>query len=252
MQRTYRALIGLLLLLLGLRLAVPPRDLHVPERPAEALVCTFSIAAYDPEHKQWGVAVASKYPAVGAAVPWAKAGAGAVATQSRVNTTLGPNGLDLLAQGKSAEEVLKTLLDADKGKEFRQVGMVDAKGETANFTGPKCTAWAGGKSGKHYTCQGNLLTGEEVIADMAKAFEEAMGHFAWKLMAALEAGEKAGGDKRGKQAAAILVVRDHFGPNGLGDRYIDFRVDDHKEPVQELARLLSLRIKRPKAADQAP
>lgn len=209
------------------------------------LVCTYSIAAYDPERKEWGVAVASKYLAVGSVVPFAKAGVGAVATQSYVNTTYGTKGLELLAEGKSAEEVLKTLLEADKDRDLRQVGMVDAKGEVANHTGPKCLAWAGGKSGKHYTCQGNILAGEEVVVKMAEAFEAAKGPLAWRLMAALEAGEQAGGDKRGKQSAAILVVSEKGGAGGFNDRAVDMRVDDHEKPVQELARILALRIRRP-------
>src|SRR6266852_3407686 len=142
---------------------------HQLERAA--WTCTFSIVAFDPDHKEWGVAVASKYLAVGAVVPWAKAGLGAVATQSYVNVTYGPRGLELLALGKSAEEVVKLLTDADKEKDFRQVGIVDAKGNVASFTGVKCLAWAGHKSGKHYTCQGNILAGEEVVKAMAQTFE---------------------------------------------------------------------------------
>ena len=126
--------------------------------------------------------------------------------------------------------------------------MVDAKGKAAAFTGKECVAFAGHKTGEYYACQGNLLAGEEVIDDMAKAFEETKGPLAWRMMAALEAADKAGGDKRGKQSAGILVVRDKRGPNAIGDRFIDLRVDDHKEPIAELARILALRIKRPKAA----
>jgi uncharacterized Ntn-hydrolase superfamily protein len=210
----------------------------------ELWACTYSIAAYDSEKKEWGVAVASKYLAVGAVVPWAKAGVGAVATQSAVNTTYGPRGLELMAQGKSAEEALKKLTEEDPSRDSRQVGMVDATGKVANFTGKKCNAWAGAKSGKHYTCQGNLLTGEAVVEAMAKTFEESKGPLAWRLMVALEAGEKVGGDKRGKQSAAILVVREKGGAGGFNDRSIDFRVDDHQEPVQELARILALRLRR--------
>jgi uncharacterized Ntn-hydrolase superfamily protein len=214
------------------------------ERPVDD-VHTFSIAAYDPDAKEWGVAVASKYLAVGSAVPWAKAGVGAVATQARVNATYGPEGLKLLEAGKTAEETVAALTDADKGKEFRQLGVIDAKGDPATFTGTKCVEWAGGKKGKNYTCQGNLLTGAAVVDAMAKAFEETKGPLAWRLMAALEEGEKAGGDKRGKQSAAILVVKDGAGPNQMGDRYLDFRVDDHETPVQELGRILGLRLKPP-------
>jgi uncharacterized Ntn-hydrolase superfamily protein len=236
---------GLWLMLV--KLPPPPPIPRVAEAKAAqpAWACTFSIVAYDSEHKQWGVAVASKYLAVGSAVPWARAGAGGVATQALVNTTYGSRGLDLLAQGKPAAEVVKQLIDADKDSEHRQVGIIDSDGGAAAFTGGKCNAWAGHKTGPHFTCQGNLLTGPEVIDAMAKAFTEAPGPLAWRLMASLEAGEKAGGDKRGKQSAAILVVREGGGPNGLGDRAIDFRVDDHETPVQELARILSLRLQRP-------
>jgi uncharacterized Ntn-hydrolase superfamily protein len=208
-------------------------------------ICTFSIVAYDPQRQEWGVAVASKFLAVGAVVPWAKAGAGAIATQSHANTTYGPKGLDLLSQGKSAEEVVKLLTEEDSGKDVRQLGIVDAKGNPATYTGSKCQVWAGGKTGKYFACQGNILAGQAVVDDMAKAFEDSKGPLAWRLLAALGAAEKAGGDKRGKQSAAILVVRDKAGYSGFNDRMIDFRVDDHADPVQELARILALRIKRP-------
>jgi uncharacterized Ntn-hydrolase superfamily protein len=225
-------------------LSVAARSFAAPPSGSDQ-VNTFSIAACDPDKKEWGVAVASKYLAVGSAVPWAKAGVGAVATQASVNVTFGPKGLELLAEGKSAEETIKALTDADKNKSSRQVGVIDAKGEPATFTGEKCFAWAGGKTGKNYTVQGNLLAGEKVVDEMAKAFEETKGPLAWRLMAALEAGDKAGGDKRGKQSAAILVVKENAGPNGFGDRYLDFRVDDHTDPIPELARILALRVRRP-------
>jgi uncharacterized Ntn-hydrolase superfamily protein len=221
----------------------------VSKRPPAAKndppISTFSIVAYDPERQEWGVAVASKFLAVGAVVPWAKAGVGAIATQSHANTTYGPKGLELLSEGKSADEVIKRLTDEDMGKDVRQVGIIDAKGNAAAFTGVKCMAWAGGKTGKHYACQGNILAGEAVVDDMAKAFEESSGPLAWRLLTALEAAEKAGGDKRGKQSAAILVVREKGGYSGFNDRMIDFRVDDHEAPIQELARILALRSKRP-------
>jgi len=240
-----RAYFGLFALLLGAALCQLAVGADSSDRAAEPFANTFSIVAHDPDKKEWGVGVASKYLAVGAVVPWAKAGAGAIATQSYVNVSYGPRGLEMLAEGKSAEEVIKALTDADKGKDSRQVGIVDAKGNAANFSGKGCVAWAGGKLGTNYTCQGNLLAGEAVVAAMAKAFEEAKGPLAWRIMAALEAAEKAGGDKRGKQSAAILVVRDKGGPSGLNDRAIDFRVDDHQEPVQELGRILALRVKKP-------
>ncbi len=241
-QSALAAFIGLI----GLGLEVAPiESARTDARPQSQLVCTFSICALDPEKKEWGIAVASKYLAVGAVVPWAKADVGAVATQSYVNVSYGPKGLELLAQGKRAKDVIEALTAADDQKELRQVGVVDAQGEAATFSGTKCNAWAGGKTGKHYACQGNLLTGPEVVEEMAKAFEASKGPLAWRLMAAMEAGEKAGGDKRGKQSAAILVVRDKGGPAGFNDRFIDFRVDDHKDPIPELARILALRLRRP-------
>lgn len=225
------------LLLGGAPSAVPPSELEAN---------TFSIVAHDPAKEEWGVGVASRVLAVGAVVPFAKAGVGAIATQSSANTTYGPRGLELLAKGEFADDVLKQLTDSDNRKAFRQVGIVDSKGQAANFTGDKCIPWAGAKSGKNYTCQGNLLAGAAVIDDMAKAFEEFKGPLAWRIMAALEAAEKAGGDKRGKQSAAILVVRDKAGYSGYDDRMIDLRVDDHTEPVTELARVLEKRVRRPK------
>ena len=192
-----------------------------------------------------GLAVASKYLGVGNVVPHAKAGVGVVATQAQVNIAHGTNGVEYLSKGMSAEDVLKVLKDSDSGIESRQIGIVDAKGNAATFTGKKCTPWAGGKTGKNYACQGNILAGEKVVEEMTKAFEETKGPLAWRLIAALEAGDKVGGDKRGKQSAAILVVSANRGPNKIGDRYLDFRVDDHKEPIPELARILALRVKRP-------
>jgi len=219
----------------------------LPARTTNDIECnTFSIVAFDPDKQEWGCAVASKYLAVGNVVPHAKAGAGVVATQASVNIAHGPNGVDMLAKGMSATKTLDALKESDPNIEVRQLGIVDAKGDAISFTGKNCNAWAGGKTGKYYACQGNILEGEKVVDDMAKAFEEAPGPLAWRLMAALEAGDKAGGDKRGKQSAAILVVRDKQGPNGIGDRYLDFRVDDHQEPIPELARILALRLKRVK------
>ena len=222
----------------------------VNQRAMSAMpIGTFSIVAYDPDRQEWGVGVASRVIAVGAIVPFAKAGVGAIATQSLANTTYGPKGLELLSQGKSAGEAIKSLTDADKGRAQRQVGIVDANGNPATYTGAGCNLWAGGKTGKHYTCQGNILAGEAVVTDMAKAYEEAKGPLAWRLMAALEAAEKAGGDKRGKQSAALLVVRDKAGYSGFDDRMIDLRVDEHTQPVQELARILNLRKRRPARKD---
>jgi uncharacterized Ntn-hydrolase superfamily protein len=224
----------------------------VPAPAAPEIECnTFSIVAYDPDKQEWGCAVASKYLSVGRAVPWAKAGAGVIATQAQVNMSHGPNGVELLAKGMSAEETLKALKDSDqKGIEKRQLGIVDAKGNAVTFTGTGCTNWAGGKTGKYYACQGNILVGENVVNDMAKAFEETKGPLAWRLIAALEAGDKAGGDSRGKQSASVLVVREGTGMTAVSDRYryLDYRVDDHKEPIPELAKILAKHpgMKRPK------
>ena len=226
-MRRGSTLLALILLVAGLRA-------EEPQQPV--LADTFSIVAYDAEGQQWGVATASRALAVGNCVPWGKAGVGGIATQSSVNVAFGSKGLELLAEGKSAEDVVKILIEADKGRELRQLGIVDAKGNVAHFSGKLCGTWAGAKTGKHFVCLGNILTGEEVVTAMAKAYEDSTGPFPWRLMAALEAGEKAGGDKRGKQAAAILVVRGNAGPNGFGDRYVDLRVDDHETPIQELAR----------------
>lgn len=207
--------------------------------PRDELVNTFSIVARDPDKKEWGVAVASRVFSVGAVVSYAKADVGAIATQSQANVTFGPRGLEMLAAGKSAQETLDALLKTDPLKEVRQVGIIDAEGRTANFTGAKCIPWAGAKSGANYSCQGNLLVGEDVVNKMAEAFEKTKGPLAWKLAAALEAGEEAGGDKRGKQSAGLLVVRDKAGWGGGNDRAIDLRVDDHENPIPELVRILN-------------
>ena len=244
MRSIYRSLLVLVGVMVGLTAALPRRP-DAAKPPEEVWAATFSIVAYDADKKEWGVATASRVLAVGNCVPWAKANVGAIATQSAVNVTYGSKGLELLADGKSPQEVVKTLTEADNGRDIRQLAIVDKQGNVVAFTGSKCIAWAGGKEGKGYACVGNLLAGEAVINDMAKAYEDSKRPLAWRLLAALEAGDKAGGDKRGKQSAAVLVVRDGFGPNGFGDRMIDLRVDDHENPVQELARLLAKRIRKP-------
>ncbi len=206
---------------------------------------TFSIVAYDPEHKEWGVGIASKTLAVGAGVPWAKANVGAIATQSSTNVTYGPRGLELLAKGKSAAQTIELLTKDDKDRDDRQLGIVDARGTPGVFTGKNCDGWHGHKLGKHHVCLGNLLAGKEVVEQMSAVFERTKGPLAWRIMAALEAGEKAGGDKRGKQSAAIVVVRVQTEDPALGDRVVDFRVDDHQTPIQELGRILALELPRP-------
>ena len=210
------------------------------ERPALPPVATFSIVGYDAETGALGIAVQSKFFAVGWVVPWAETGVGAIATQSRANTTFGPNGLKLLKSGLSAEQTLERLVADDSGRAMRQVGIVDSKGNTAHYTGDECSEWAGAVSGKHYTAQGNILAGEAVVDAMGKAFEETDGELADKLMAALFAGQEAGGDIRGQQSAALLVVQEGSGYGGFNDRYIDLRVDDAEKPIEELQRLLEI------------
>lgn len=201
---------------------------------------TFSIVAYDAKTESWGVAVASKFPAVGAVVPWAQARRGAIATQSFANTSFGPQGLELLGQGLSAEAVLARLLNNDPGREQRQVGIVDAKGKTASFTGRECMDWAGGLTGAGYAIQGNILAGADVIYSMESAFLRTDGDLATRLHAALMSGDRAGGDRRGRQSAAILVVKDKGGYGGYTDRMLDYRVDDDADPVVKLGELLYL------------
>lgn len=189
---------------------------------------------------EWGVAVASKFLAVGAVVPWARAGAGALATQALANLAYGPEGIELLASGRGAAEVVEHLTAADEGRDDRQLGVVDAHGQAATFTGSKCMDWAGGRTGEGYCCQGNILTGPEVVDDMAAAFERSQGSLSERLLEALAAGDAAGGDSRGRQGAALLVVREGGSYGGAIDIAVDLRVDDHPAPVEELRRLLSL------------
>jgi uncharacterized Ntn-hydrolase superfamily protein len=223
---------------LALALAASGRAGAAPPAPS-----TFSIVAADPEAGEVGVAVASRFFAVGSVVPWARAGVGAVATQSNANTTFGPRGLELLERGASARETLDVLLRADDGRDGRQVGLVAADGGSATHTGSKCTAWAGGRSGPHYAVQGNILAGEPVVAALERRFLETKGRpLAERLLEALLAGDAAGGDARGRQSAAVLVVRANGGYNGYTDRAVDVRVDDHADPMGEIARLTRLAV----------
>jgi uncharacterized Ntn-hydrolase superfamily protein len=205
---------------------------------------TFSIVATD--GTAWGVAVASKFLAVGAAVPAAKSGVGAIATQSYANLTYRPEGLALLEKGLTAQETLDALTAADELREERQAGIVDGKGRAATFTGSECYAWAGGVTGSAdgsgYAIQGNILTGPEVVAAMEQAWQATDSHapLSRRLMAALTAGDVAGGDRRGRQGAGLLVVTPDGGYGGGSDVLVDLRVDDHVQPVPELIRLLDL------------
>jgi uncharacterized Ntn-hydrolase superfamily protein len=198
---------------------------------------TFSIVAYDSLTGELGVAVQSRAFAVGQGVSWAEAGVGAIATQSQTNRSFGPNGLELLRQGHSAEEVGKKLLEADEGRENRQLGIVDARGGTFNFTGTGCSAWAGAVDGPGYSCQGNILVSEKVVTEMARAYEETEGDLGEKLLQALVAAQAAGGDKRGMQSAAILVVRPSDEYPEYRYKYTDLRVEDHEDPINELIRV---------------
>lgn len=200
---------------------------------------TFSIVGYDPKEKEWGIAVQSKFLGVGAVVPFAKAGVGAVATQSYANTAYGPQALELMEAGKTAAEALKIITKDDPDKEMRQVGLIDANGNPATFTGTYCYDWAGGITGEHFAAQGNILI-EGTVEAMARTFTEAKGSLAERLLAALDAGQEAGGDSRGQQSAALLVVKEAGGYGGYNDRYIDLRVDDHPEPIKELIRIYGL------------
>jgi len=203
-------------------------------------IATFSIVARDSATGELGVAVASKFFTVGNVVPWAKAGVGAVATQSYANTSFGWRGLELLEQGLTPQEAVDKLIAEDDNPTQRQLGIVSADGKSATYTGEKCNAWAGGQFGPDYAVQGNILAGEAVVTAMEQAFLETEGTLAARLYAALLAGEKNGGDSRGKQSAAMLVVKEGAGYGGYTDRAIDIRVDDHPEPFRELGRLMNI------------
>jgi uncharacterized Ntn-hydrolase superfamily protein len=203
-------------------------------------IATFSIVARDPDTGELGVAVASRFFAVGNVVPWAKADVGAVATQSFANTSFGWRGLELLEKKVTPEQAIKTLLEKDDNPTQRQIGIVSADGKSATYSGEKCIAWAGGRNGPNYAIQGNILAGEKVVVDMEKTFLQTKGTLAERLYAALLAGDRAGGDSRGRQSAAMLVVKQGAGYGGYTDHAIDIRVDDHPDPFKELGRLLNL------------
>jgi len=223
----------------------PPAEVAGDDRPGgrlhPPLAATFSIVAYDPDARELGVAVQSHWFSVGSLVPWAEYGVGAVATQSVVEVSYGPEGLRLLREGKSPGEALKTLTAADPERDVRQVGIIDASGRSASWTGKGCISYAGHHTGKNFAAQGNLLASPEVWEAVGKAFETTRGSLAERLVAALGAGQGAGGDARGMQSAALLVV----GPGEPGkpwtERKIDLRVEDHPSPIAELKRLLKLR-----------
>ena len=226
------------LALLGISTLAPPRlPFSVSRSP---LVSTFSIVARDPANGDLGVAVQSKFPNVRVAVPYAKAGVGAVATQSFSNSDFGTKGLDLLALGATPQEVLTIVSRDDADLQDRQVGIVDAKGRSATFTGKKCFDWAGGRTGPDYAIQGNILVSEATVAAMEKAFLATRGSLADRLLAAIKAGAEAGGDRRGRQSAALVVVRQGASYDAKSDRYIDISVYDSKDPIAEIFRLYEL------------
>ncbi len=253
----YLGLCLLLLSVLGVTVYLAFRESSAPM----PLVSTFSIVGYDPETGDLGVAVQSKFPNVRPIVPWAKANVGAVATQSFAELDYGIKGLKLMENGATAEQALRIVLQNDEGRQQRQVGIVDAHGNAATWTGKECFQWAGARvgqedgppaevgpedggigrvvTGRYYAAQGNILVSEETVRAMAEAFEQTEGELADKLMAALIAGGKAGGDQRGEQSAALLVVREGAGYDGM-DNFIDISVYDHPTPIAELYRLYKL------------
>jgi uncharacterized Ntn-hydrolase superfamily protein len=203
-------------------------------------ISTYSIAACDLDRGQWGVATQSKFLAVGSVVPWAEPGVGAVATQAYANPRYGPDGLALLRQGLSAEEVVGRLTEADDGRNERQLGVVDAQARGATYTGSACLDWAGGRVGNGYAAQGNILVSGDTVEALAGSFEASEGSLAERLIEALAAAQAAGGDKRGQQSAALIVVERDGGYAGLSDVLVDLRVDDHEAPIEDLRRLYGL------------
>jgi len=202
---------------------------------------TYSIVACDLAAKEWGVAVQSKFLAVGAGVPAAEPEVGAIATQALANMRYGPDGLALLREGLSAEEVVERLTRADEGRDDRQLGVVDAQGDAATYTGSRCMDWAGGVTGDGYAAQGNILVSEATVTALERTFEQTGGRpLAERLLEALAAAQAAGGDRRGQQSAALLVVRKDGGYMGTDDRVADLRVDDHPAPIEELRRIYEM------------
>jgi uncharacterized Ntn-hydrolase superfamily protein len=205
------------------------------------LVATYSIAACDLEAGHWGVVTQSKFLAVGSVVPWAEPGVGAIATQAYANPRYGPDGLALLREGLSAQDVVDRLTGLDADRDQRQLGVVDRRGGSASFTGPECMDWAGGVTGPCFAAQGNILVGRETVAALASTFAATAGRpLAERLLECLAAAQAAGGDRRGQQSAALLVVEHEGGYAGLSDLLVDLRVDDHVQPVEELARLYDM------------
>jgi uncharacterized Ntn-hydrolase superfamily protein len=204
------------------------------------IVSTYSIVAVDLEAGQWGVAVQSKFLAVGSVVPWAEPHVGAVATQAYANPRYGPEGLALLREGHSAQEVVDRLTQADEGRDHRQLGVVDAKGGAATYTGKECMDWAGGRVGEGYAAQGNILVSAETVDALAETFEESTGPLAERLIDCLAAAQAAGGDSRGQQSSALLIVEKDGGYAQMSDVVVELRVEDHERPIEELRRIYVL------------
>ncbi len=207
---------------------------------APARFGTFSIVAYDRDRQLWGVAVQSRFISVGSVVPWAEAEVGAVATQAYSNVRYGPEGLALMKSGLRASEIVRKLTSADEGRDHRQLGAVDSKGEAAAYTGAKCMDWAGHEIGDGFACQGNILFGPGVVRAMARTFESTPGDLPERLLATLSSAQREGGDRRGMQSAAMLIVRKGGGYDAGSDRWVDIRVDDHPSPIEELKRIFKL------------
>jgi uncharacterized Ntn-hydrolase superfamily protein len=206
-----------------------------------ARLSTYSLVACDLETREWGIAVQSKFLAVGSVVPWAEPEVGAVATQALANVAYGPRGLALLREGLSADDVVSRLTEEDDGRADRQLGVVDGAGRATSYTGSSCLHWAGGRTGEGYAAQGNILVSEETITALAETFEETAGKpLAERLLSALAAAQAAGGDSRGQQSASLLVVKKDGGYGGTSDVMVDLRVDDHPTPIEELARLYEM------------
>jgi uncharacterized Ntn-hydrolase superfamily protein len=205
-----------------------------------SIVATYSIAACDLEAGQWGVATQSKFLAVGSVVPWAEPGVGAIATQAYANPRYGRDGLVLLREGLSAEDVVARLTADDEGRAHRQLGVVDGQGRAATFTGDECMDWAGGRTGACYAAQGNILVSAETVDAIAETFERSTGALAERLLDCLDAAQAAGGDRRGQQSAALLVAERDAGYAGLSDEVVDLRVDEHERPLAELRRIYRL------------
>jgi uncharacterized Ntn-hydrolase superfamily protein len=203
-------------------------------------VATYSIAACDRDAGQWGVATQSKFLSVGSVVPWAEPGVGAIATQAYANPRYGPEGLALLRDGLSAEEVVERLTGADEGRDHRQLGVVDGQGRAASYTGSECMEWAGGRTGDCYAAQGNILVSAETVDAIAETFESTSGPLATRLLDCLDAAQAAGGDRRGQQSAALLIVEKDGGYAALSDIVVELRVEDHERPLEELRRLYGL------------